>query len=47
MTVYAPAKAMRRIDVCPNEDLTYVLIYAQPGPEQQLKKSGEHASDPK
>ena len=47
MAVYAPAKAMHRIDVGPDEDLTYVLIYAPPGPEQQLKKSGEHAFDPK
>jgi len=47
MAVYAPARAMHRIDVGPDEDLTYVLIYAPPGPEQQLKKGGEHAFDPK
>ena len=47
MAVYAPAEMMHRIDVGPDEDLTYVLIYAPPGPEQQLKKSGEHAFDPK
>ena len=47
MAVYAPAETMHRIDVGPDEDLTYVLIYAPPGPEQQLKKSGEHAFDPK
>jgi len=45
--VYAPADTLHRIDVDPGEDLTYVLIYAPPGPEQQLKKSGEHAFDPK
>ena len=47
MAVYAPAEMMHRIDVGPDEDLTYVLIYAPPGPEQQLKKSGEHAFGPK
>ena len=47
MAVDAPARAMHRIDVGPDEDLTYVLIYAPPGPEQQLKKGGEHAFDPK
>lgn len=47
MAVYAPADTLHRIDVDPGEDLTYVLIYAPPGPEQQLKKSGEHAFDPK
>jgi len=47
MAVYAPAETLHRIDVDPDEDLTYVLIYAPPGPEQQLKKSGEHAFDPK
>ena len=47
MAVYAPAETMHRIDVDPDENLTYVLIYAPPGPEQLLKKSGEHAFDPK
>lgn len=47
MAVYAPAKVMHRIDVAPGEDLTYVLIYAPPGPEQQLKKGGAHAFDRK
>ncbi len=47
MAVYAPADTMHRIDVGPDEDLTYVLIYAPPGPEKKLKQSGEYAFDPK
>jgi len=47
MAVYAPAETLHRIDVDPGQDLTYVLIYAPPGPEQLLKQSGEHAFDPK
>jgi hypothetical protein len=33
--------------VDPEEDLTYVLIYAPPGPEQKLKEKGAHAFDEK
>jgi mannose-6-phosphate isomerase-like protein (cupin superfamily) len=47
MAAYAPAEMMHRIDVGPDEDLTMVVIYAPPGPEQLLKKGGEHAFDPK
>lgn len=47
MAVFAPANIMHRIDVDPDEDLTYVLVYAPPGPEQKLKESGEHAFDEK
>jgi mannose-6-phosphate isomerase-like protein (cupin superfamily) len=47
MAVYVPANTMHKIDVGPDEDLTYVLIYAPPGPEQLLKHKGEHAFDPK
>lgn len=43
MAVYAPANVLHKIDVGPDEDLTYVLIYAPPGPEQLLKQMGEHA----
>ena len=46
MAVFAPADTMHKIDVGPDEDLTYVLIYASPGPEQKLKQKGEHAFDP-
>ena len=45
MAVFAPANKMHRIDVDPEEDLTYVLIYAPPGPEQKLKEKGAHAFD--
>ena len=45
MAVFAPANAMHKIDVASDEDLTYVLIYAPPGPEQKLKEKGEHAFD--
>jgi mannose-6-phosphate isomerase-like protein (cupin superfamily) len=47
MAVYAPADTMHRIDVGPDEDLNFVVIYAPPGPEQLLKKAGAHAFDPK
>jgi mannose-6-phosphate isomerase-like protein (cupin superfamily) len=43
MAVYAPAGALHRIDVGPDEDLTYVIVYAPPGPEQLLKKHGAKA----
>ena len=45
MAVYAPANVMHKIDVGPDQDLTYVLIYAPPGPEQLLKQRGERAFD--
>jgi mannose-6-phosphate isomerase-like protein (cupin superfamily) len=47
MAVFAPAGELHRIDVGPDEDLTYVVIYAPPGPEQLLKKHGAHAFDAK
>ena len=45
MAVFAPAEVLHRIDVGPDEALTYVVIYAPPGPEQLLKKHGAHAFD--
>jgi len=45
MAVFAPAGRMHRIDVGPDEDLTFVVVYAPPGPEQKLKQHGEHAFD--
>ena len=45
MAVYAPAGELHRIDVGPDEDLTYVVVYAPPGPEQQLKQFGAKAFD--
>jgi len=45
MAVFAPAQMLHKIVVGPDEDLTYIVIYSPPGPEQQLKKLGEHAFD--
>jgi mannose-6-phosphate isomerase-like protein (cupin superfamily) len=45
MAVFAPAGVLHRIDVDPGEDLTYVVVYAPPGPEQQLKQLGAKAFD--
>ena len=45
MAVYAPAGVMHRLDVGPDEDMTYVVVYAPPGPEQELKKYGAKAFD--
>jgi mannose-6-phosphate isomerase-like protein (cupin superfamily) len=41
--VYAPAGVLHAIEVGPDEDLTYVVVYAPPGPEQELKKFGAKA----
>jgi len=46
MAVYVPADTLHKIDVGPDEDLTYVVIYAPPGPEKLLKAKGETAFDP-
>jgi mannose-6-phosphate isomerase-like protein (cupin superfamily) len=43
MAVYAPAGVLHAIEVGPDEDLTYVVVYAPPGPEQELKKFGAKA----
>lgn len=45
MAVFAPANMLHKIVVDPAQDLTYVVIYAPPGPEQKLKQLGEHAFD--
>ena len=45
MAVYAPAGVLHRLDVGPDEDMTYVVVYAPPGPEQELKKYGAKAFD--
>jgi len=47
MAVFAPVRVLHKIDVGPDKDLTYVVIYAPPGPEQLLKQRGEHAFGPK
>lgn len=43
--VFAPANTMHKIDAGPDEDLTYVMVLAPPGPEKLLKARGEHAFD--
>ncbi|MFQ5842721.1 MAG: cupin domain-containing protein [Thermodesulfobacteriota bacterium] len=43
MAIFAPPNVMHKMDVGPDEDLTYVVIYAPPGPEQLLKQRGERA----
>jgi putative monooxygenase len=45
MAVYVPADTLHRIDVAPGEDLTYVVVYAPPGPEKLLRLKGEQAFD--
>jgi mannose-6-phosphate isomerase-like protein (cupin superfamily) len=45
MAIFAPADTLHQIIVGPDEDLTFVVVYAPPGPEQKLKKLGEHAFD--
>ena len=44
--VFVPARVRHKIDACPGEDLTYIMIYAPPGPEQQLKIRGGYGSLP-
>jgi len=43
MAIYTPAHVLHKVDVDPEEDLTYVVIYAPPGPEQLLKQKGARA----
>ncbi len=43
MAVYTPAQLPHRVEVDPGEDLTYVVVYAPPGPEQELKQAGAAA----
>ncbi len=43
--IYTPAGMLHKADVDEGEDLTYLVIYAPPGPEQQLKEKGARAFD--
>jgi len=43
--VYVPAGKMHRHEVDPEQDMTYVVIYAPPGPEKDLLEKGAHAFD--
>jgi mannose-6-phosphate isomerase-like protein (cupin superfamily) len=47
MAVFTPASVMHSINVDSGKDLTYVVIYAPPGPEQKLKELGAKAFDEK
>jgi mannose-6-phosphate isomerase-like protein (cupin superfamily) len=42
--VFVPARMVHKIDACSGEDLTYIMIYSPPGPEQHLKNRGEYDS---
>jgi mannose-6-phosphate isomerase-like protein (cupin superfamily) len=43
--IYVPSNVLHRLDVGPGEDMTYIVVYAPPGPERQLKQRGIHAFD--
>lgn len=43
MAVFCPANVPHKLEADAEEDLTYVVIYAPPGPEQQLRQHGERA----
>ena len=45
--IYTPANMLHKVDADPDEDLTYVVIYAPPGPEQLLKQKGARAFESK
>jgi quercetin dioxygenase-like cupin family protein len=45
VAAFVPQDTLHRIDVDPGEDLTYILVYAPPGPEQLLKSRGIQAFD--
>ena len=47
MAIFTPAGVMHKVEVDPEEDLNYIVIYAPPGPEQKLKSDGMHAFDEK
>jgi len=43
MAVFTPPETLHKMEVDEGEDLTYVVIYAPPGPEQKLKAKGVNA----
>jgi mannose-6-phosphate isomerase-like protein (cupin superfamily) len=43
MAVFAPAHVLHRIDVDEGQVLRYIVVYAPPGPEKQLKEKGRNA----
>ena len=46
MAIFAPAGVPHKIEVEEKEPLRYVVIYAPPGPEKQLKEKGRDAFQP-
>lgn len=43
MAIFAPANVPHKIEVGDKEPLKYVVVYAPPGPEKQLKEKGRDA----
>lgn len=43
MAVFAPANVPHKIEVDKEQPLRYIVIYAPPGPEKQLKEKGKEA----
>ena len=43
MNLFVPINARHRMEAGPTEDLTYLVAYAPPGPEQKLRQRGETA----
>lgn len=45
MAVFTPPETLHKMDVDKDQDMTYIVIYAPPGPEQKLKNKGINAFD--
>ncbi len=43
VAAYTPARVLHHVEVDPGQNLTYVVIYSPPGPEQELKQAGDRA----
>ncbi len=43
MAIFSPAEVLHKIEVDDREPLRYVVVYAPPGPEKQLKEKGKDA----
>lgn len=41
--IYSPPGISHRLDVTGEEAMTYVVVYARPGPEEELKAKGPDA----
>ena len=38
---FVPAEALHRLEADPGEDLTYLMIYAPPGPEREIQQQAK------